>query len=173
MFPMRKLRTMRSSAPGGLASGRSLTSNGDDRVTPTGRVLRRWRLDEVPQLVNVLRGDMLLLGPRPEAPEFVSLEDDRWRAVLSAPPGIAGPTQVLVDRWESEIISGPEGDDQYRKAVLPVKLALDEWYVQRATPALDVLVVWSIVRKLAGRPTSRLRDAALSSVPEVDRIVDD
>ena len=172
LFRMRKVRTMRVGAPGGLAGGPPLTARGDARVTPTGRILRRWRLDELAQVLNVARGDMLLLGPRPEAPEYVSLADERWRAVLAVPPGIAGPTQVLVDVWESDLVSRPDGNDRYRGTVLPVKLALDEWYVRRATPALDLLVVWSLLRKLGGRPPDRLRAVAAAAVPELERVID-
>ncbi len=166
LLGMWKLRSMRASAPGGLAGGADLTARDDDRVTPIGARLRRWRLDELPQLVNVVRGEMALIGPRPEAPGYVDLADDRWRTILSTPPGIAGATQILVNRWEAEVLRSTTGDAAYRHEILPVKVALDEWYVRCATPALDLLILRSLARTLAGRGAPRLRARAGRAVRE-------
>ena len=92
-FKMWKLRTMRVGDASGAAGGAVINAGDDDRVTPFGRTLRRWRLDELPQLINVIRGDMGLLGPRPETPSLVALDDERWQAVLAVRPG--GGTPVL------------------------------------------------------------------------------
>lgn len=159
-FEMWKLRTMRSDGPDGRASGAALTSTSDDRITPIGRRLRRHHLDELPQLLNVVCGEMLLLGPRPETPEYVKADDPRWRAVLSVPPGIAGPTQVLVADWEAEIVAR-EGATAYVDRVLPVKLAIDAWYLRTMSPALDLEVVGA----LAGPLLPRLRRRLVSEVP--------
>lgn len=146
-FSMWKLRSMRAERPDGAATGSVITATDDDRVTPIGAAMRRWRLDELPQAWNVLRGDMALIGPRPETPSMVDLDDPRWRAVLAARPGVTGPTQLLVERWESEVLESGSAADRYREEILPVKLAVDRWYVERATPLTDVQVVCSMLQR--------------------------
>lgn len=146
-FVMWKLRSMRAERPDGAATGSVITASDDDRVTPIGATMRRWRLDELPQLWNVLRGDMALIGARPETPSMVDLDDGRWQAVLEARPGVTGPTQLLVERWESEVLESGSAADRYRDEILPVKLAVDRWYVQRATPLTDVQVVCSMLQR--------------------------
>jgi lipopolysaccharide/colanic/teichoic acid biosynthesis glycosyltransferase len=100
-FGMWKVRTMVANGPGGLAGGPPITSGDDDRLTPVGRRLRHYRLDEPPQLLNVAAGEMAMIGPRPETPTLVDVGDPAWRRVLAAKPGIAGPTQLIVHDWES------------------------------------------------------------------------
>ncbi len=166
-FGMHKLRTMRADDGHGLATGDRITAGEDPRVTPIGRKLRRLRIDELPQLLDVVTGRMALLGPRPETPELVEAGDGRWTPVLRARPGIAGPTQLLVDEWEADLLRGPDAQAIYRDRVLPVKLAVDAWYVEHASPWIDVLVGASLVQRfvLRGRGCaieSRIRRA----VPE-------
>jgi lipopolysaccharide/colanic/teichoic acid biosynthesis glycosyltransferase len=153
-FGMHKLRTMRADDGAGLAAGARITSGIDTRVTPIGRRLRRLRIDELPQVLDVVTGRMALLGPRPETPELVDLGDARWQQVLRVRPGIAGPTQLLVDDWEAELLRGPEASSVYRDVVLPVKLAVDAWYVERATPWIDTLVVVSLFERFVLRRSS-------------------
>lgn len=162
---MWKLRSMRPERPDGRAGGVSLTTADDDRVTPIGRTLRATHLDELPQLLNVVRGEMALLGPRPEAPEFVDPADDGWRAVLAAPPGIAGPTQLAVGDWERDVITADPDGSAYLRDVVPVKVAIDRWYVEAASPAVDVAVVVGLLRHLAGRPVGSLLDRIRAQVP--------
>lgn len=170
-FRIWKVRTMRAGAPGGAAGGAELTAAGDRRVTPLGARLRRLRVDELPQLWNVVRGDMALLGPRPEAPGYVDAADEAWKAVLAARPGIAGPTQLLVADWEAEVVGTGDGD-LYAERILPVKLAVDRWYVEHASPAIDGLVVLGLAKRLVGlhRP-GRLEHLVAREVPvrAVDR----
>jgi lipopolysaccharide/colanic/teichoic acid biosynthesis glycosyltransferase len=167
-FRMWKLRSMRAASADRRAGGSLLTAAGDQRVTPVGRWLRRWRLDELPQLWHVVRGDMALLGPRPETPEYVDADDPRWRAALAVRPGIAGPTQVMVHRWEAQLDGDPAA--AYRAEVLPVKLAIDGWYAARATPALDALVVAGLVQSMLGRERTVLHPRVEREVPEAARI---
>lgn len=164
---MWKLRSMRAESPDGRACGISLASADDDRITPIGRRMRAFSLDELPQLYNVVRGDMCLLGARPEAPEFVDPDDPRWQAVLSAPPGMAGPTQLIVNNWERERISAAPDGSAYLHEVLPVKLAIDEWYVSRCSPRLDALVVITLARRLMpGTESYTLKKLVSDEVPE-------
>jgi lipopolysaccharide/colanic/teichoic acid biosynthesis glycosyltransferase len=167
-FRMWKLRSMRVDQPDHRASGAVITSVGDDRITEVGRWLRRWRLDELPQLLNVLRGEMALVGPRPETPELVDLDDPRWSAVLAVRPGITGVTQLVVERWEGEVLQEGSQESSYRDLILPVKLAVDRWYVERGSPVLDLGIAWSMVQRFAlGRPETRAERTARARVPEV------
>jgi lipopolysaccharide/colanic/teichoic acid biosynthesis glycosyltransferase len=127
-----KIRTMRHGA-----GGSRLTRAIDERTTPIGRVLRRYRLDELPQLWNVLRGDMSLVGPRPEDPTFVDLADPLHRAVFLAKPGITGPAQ-LAFRNEATLLDRPDADEFYRTSILPAKLRLDAAYLAHPTIREDI-----------------------------------
>lgn len=170
-FRMWKLRSMRVEQPRGVAGGAVITAGDDDRVTEVGARLRRYRLDELPQLWNVLRGDMGLVGPRPETPSMVDLDDPRWRAVLAARPGIAGPTQLVVERWEADVLAAGDQDERYRSDVLPVKLALDRWYVASASLAVDLQVVWSMVQRFVlGRDETAVEVTARAAVPEAAEV---
>jgi lipopolysaccharide/colanic/teichoic acid biosynthesis glycosyltransferase len=167
---MWKLRSMRVEAADGTASGTPLTTEGDERVTPIGARLRARHLDELPQLYNVVRGEMSLFGPRPEAPQFVDLNDARWQVVLCVPPGMAGPTQLIVDSWERQLITKDPTGASYVTDVLPVKLAIDAWYVRRATLGVDVGIVGSLVRRLRPRRSpSDLEARVRAEVPEARR----
>jgi FlaA1/EpsC-like NDP-sugar epimerase/lipopolysaccharide/colanic/teichoic acid biosynthesis glycosyltransferase len=117
-FLLLKLRTMRVAPP-----GLQVTAKDDPRTTPLGRFLRRAKLDELPQLWNVLRGDMSLVGPRPEVPRYVDLANPIWQQVLSVRPGVTDPSTLrLFD--EEEVLARVKGDRDkyYREKLLPLKL---------------------------------------------------
>jgi lipopolysaccharide/colanic/teichoic acid biosynthesis glycosyltransferase len=127
-----KFRSMRN---GG--GGVQVTASNDRRVTRVGRVLRRYKLDELPQLWNVVRGDMSLVGPRPEAPPFVNMNEPAWRSVLAVKPGITD-VATLVFRDEERILAGAENpEEHYRMAVVPEKLSLNLRYISRRSPWRD------------------------------------
>src|SRR5262249_50998579 len=117
-FTMYKLRTMRMAN-----SGPQVTAGDDVRVTPVGKFLRKTKLDELPELWNVLKGDISLIGPRPEVPRYVDLEDPMWRLVLEAKPGIADPMTLRL-RNEESLLAEVEGDRErfYLERLLPFKL---------------------------------------------------
>src|SRR5258708_29777053 len=115
-FSILKFRTMRSGA-----AGPSITRASDPRVTPVGRFLRRWKLDELPQFVNVLRGEMSLVGPRPEAPEYVLLYSAEERSVLRVRPGITSPASLRY-RDEESLLAGQEWRDEYVNRIMRDKL---------------------------------------------------
>lgn len=166
-FRMWKVRSMRVTQDDGGAGGPALTTLDDQRITAIGRRLRAYHLDELPQLINVARGEMLLLGPRPEAPEFVDPEDARWQHILSCPPGIAGPTQVIVNDWERDVIARSGSDAGYCDEVLPVKLAIDGWYLGRCSPITDALVAITLARRfLPGTESTTLKKRVFAAVPE-------
>lgn len=124
-FRIWKLRTMRAGS-----RGIAITAAGDRRVTRSGRVLRKYKLDELPQLINVLRGDMSLVGPRPEMPEYVQTGAPIWQAVLQVQPGITDLAS-LVYREEEEILgASADPETTYRNQVLPAKLLLNLEYLR-------------------------------------------
>ena len=150
-FRCLKLRTMRWH-PGGR--GAAITTRDDVRVTRVGSFLRRYRLDELPQLVNVARGEMNLVGPRPEDPRYVDLTDPLHLAVFSARPGITGLTQ-LAFADEASLIDPADSDRHYRETILPTKLALDRDYLRRRSLRLDLWILGQTLGTALGRRTSR------------------
>jgi lipopolysaccharide/colanic/teichoic acid biosynthesis glycosyltransferase len=140
-----KIRTMSEGA-----TGSRLTSTGDARITRIGRLLRRVRIDELPQLINVVRGEMSLVGPRPEDPMFVDLSDPLHRKVFTARPGITGLAQ-LEFHDEARLLAGPDSERIYREVVLPAKLRLDAQYLDERTTILDLKILVRTVSAVLGR----------------------
>jgi lipopolysaccharide/colanic/teichoic acid biosynthesis glycosyltransferase len=134
-FRILKFRTMRAGA-----GGPAVTRGGDARVTPIGRILRRSKLDELPQLVNVLRGDMSIVGPRPEAPEFVSLYTDDERRVLTVRPGVTSPASLRYRREES-LLGGNDWHDRYVNDIMRDKLLDDLHYIDTRTFLGDLRLI--------------------------------
>jgi lipopolysaccharide/colanic/teichoic acid biosynthesis glycosyltransferase len=113
--------------------GSVITAAGDSRITRAGARLRRYKLDELPQLVNVLRGDMSLVGPRPEVPELVRMDSPIWRAVLQVRPGITDLATLLYRDEEKLLGASSEPNGFYRESILPAKLVLNlEYLVSRS-----------------------------------------
>lgn len=135
-FHVLKFRTM---VVGAYAMGSRLTTKHDPRVTRLGQILRWFKIDELPQLMNVLKGEMSLIGPRPEDPFFVQYYSDEQREVLTVRPGMLGPSQIL---GRDELESYPEGlqdtEAHYIQHILPDKLARDLEYVRSATLLSDL-----------------------------------
>jgi lipopolysaccharide/colanic/teichoic acid biosynthesis glycosyltransferase len=137
-FLMYKFRTM---VQGAERRGPAVTYRDDPRITTAGRFLRRTKLDELPQLLNVLKGEMSLVGPRPEDPSYVALYTPEQRQVLSVKPGITGPTQ-LEYRDEASMLQGESVDEEYVTRIMPEKLKLDLEYVRQRSLALDLRILW-------------------------------
>lgn len=138
IFRMLKFRTMKENSP--LTS--LITIKNDPRLTRTGKLLRRFHLDEIPQLFNVLKGDMSLVGPRPESPIFKDAFSGKYEKILHLKPGITGITQILF-RKESEMI--PEGvnpHEFYREKILPLKLSSDLQYVEKRSMFYDIKILF-------------------------------
>lgn len=141
-FQILKFRSM---IVGGAKRSLQITASGDSRVTSVGRVLRRYKLDELPQLWNVLRGDMSLVGPRPELPTYAAAYTDDQRRVLSVRPGITDPAS-LVYRYEEEILAEHNDPEQfYRTQVLPDKLVRNLAYVQAISLKDDLRIIFETV----------------------------
>ncbi len=132
-FTLFKLRSMRAGT-----SGLLVTAEGDPRITRVGALLRKYKLDELPQLWNVLTGEMQLIGARPEVPSMVNRGDPLWRAVLSEKPGLTDVSTLLY-RSEQELLAGSADPDRaYREDILPRKLALSAAYMRRRSVATDL-----------------------------------
>ncbi|HEX2264888.1 MAG TPA: sugar transferase [Solirubrobacterales bacterium] len=136
-FEMLKFRTMRVNM-----AGHSLAGAGDARITPVGHFLRKTRLDELPQLWNVLRGQMSIVGPRPELEEFVALHAADYEEILAVPPGLTGPTQLRFAGVEASVLGlQPDPEAYYRERLLPDKVALDLAYARDNSLRRDFLVL--------------------------------
>jgi lipopolysaccharide/colanic/teichoic acid biosynthesis glycosyltransferase len=143
-FGILKFRTMHE-CPASYAGPR-LTADGDDRITPLGHWLRATKINELPQLWNVLVGEMSIVGPRPEDPEIAeSWPSEARREILSVRPGITSPASVVY-RDEEKILKGKDALDDYLKVVMPDKLRLDQLYVRnhRFLSDLDV-IFWTLI----------------------------
>jgi len=134
--------------------GPGLTSAGDPRVTKCGAVLRQLKIDELPQLWNVLKGDMSLVGPRPELPLYVANYDSQQRMVLTVRPGITD-TASIAFRWEEHLLAQRRNPEQfYEEDILPCKLALNLEYVTNMSLQYDFLIVARTVRSLFSLPST-------------------
>ena len=149
-FRIHKLRTMRTGAE---SVGPAVTAADDPRVTRAGRILRRTKLDELPQLFNVIRGEMSLVGPRPEHPAYVARYTPHERRLLTVRPGITGPaTLAYID--EEESLRGGQAEATYLQTVLPRKLQLELDYLQTATPATRIAILLRTAAAMLRRPFS-------------------
>jgi len=143
-FTVLKFRTMVLEA----VAGPGITSAEDPRVTPVGHVLRRWKLDELPQLVNVLRGEMSLVGPRPEDPRYVARYTPEQRRVLRVRPGLTSPASLRFSREES-MLTGEDWETAYLQKILPAKLSEDLEYLEHRSARSDLTILVRSVWKVA------------------------
>jgi lipopolysaccharide/colanic/teichoic acid biosynthesis glycosyltransferase len=136
-FDVYKFRTMVVDA---VLQGPRVTGPGDTRVTRVGRLLRRSKLDELPQLFNVLKGNMSLVGPRPEDPRYVKSYSQDQLQVLRVKPGITSPATVL-HRHEEQMLAGPDWETTYRNEILPAKVQIELNYLSRRTLSQDLRIL--------------------------------
>jgi len=144
---MWKFRTMMTGAD---RVGTAITTRRDPRITKVGWFLRATKIDELPQFINLLIGDLTLIGPRPEAPEFVEKYTAEQRQILDVKPGITGPTQLQYTILEAEVV--PDGQDAerfYVEQVMDKKLRLDLEYISKRTFISDCRVVLQTVALMA------------------------
>lgn len=140
-FRILKFRTMRSEG-----EGPSITASCDPRITRTGLWLRAFKIDELPQLLNVLAGSMSLIGPRPEVPEYVRFEDEHWRRVLESRPGITDLASLAYRDEESILATSADRDAYYRRVLLPEKLRLNIRYQESRSFTSDLKLLWMTAR---------------------------
>jgi len=145
-FRIWKFRTM---VPDADRSGVLITVGRDSRITPIGRWLRKFKIDELPQLINVFVGEMSFVGPRPEVEKYVSLYTEEQRRVLAYVPGITDPASLKYYN-ESELLEQSEDSDRmYVEEIMPDKTAINLEYAQRSTVWSDLrLVVGTVLRCL-------------------------
>jgi lipopolysaccharide/colanic/teichoic acid biosynthesis glycosyltransferase len=149
-FDMLKFRKMPRDA-----AGPKLTLAHDDRLTRLGRFLHLTKLDELPQLWNVLRGQMTLVGPRPEDPAYVALYAEEYRRILDLRPGITGLAQIQY-RDETKLLVGPDYEQRYRNELLPDKITIDRYYADRKCLGLDARIIgWTLIALFRGARIER------------------
>jgi lipopolysaccharide/colanic/teichoic acid biosynthesis glycosyltransferase len=136
-FRLYKFRTMRPDAD---RSGPAVTRHNDDRITSIGRFLRKTKLDELPQLLNILKGEMSLVGPRPEAPYYVDFYTPAQRQVLSVPPGFTSLASIRY-RNEEALLVGDDWERIYLDEIMPDKLRIDARYLENWSLDLDLRIL--------------------------------
>ncbi|HLL12564.1 MAG TPA: sugar transferase [Rubrivivax sp.] len=144
LFSIHKFRTMRADA-----TGLQLTVGDDQRVTRAGAWLRRTRMDELPQLIDVLLGRMSMVGPRPEVPRYVALYPPALRdRVLAVRPGITDPASLEFIDEAALLAAAADPEQAYVERILPMKLQRAALYAEHATLASDMALLWHTLRTL-------------------------
>lgn len=144
IFKLFKFRTMVMNAD---KIGAVITVQNDPRVTKIGRFLRKTKLDELPQLLNVLLGDMSLVGPRPEDPSYVALYTEDQKGILSVRPGITSAAS-LTYRNEEQLLAGPDWETIYKTKVMPAKLTIDLEYISHRTFLTDLKLILKTIKSM-------------------------
>jgi len=139
-FRVVKLRTMRA------VGGTTVTTTDDARITPLGAKLRRWKLDELPQLWNVLRGEMSLVGPRPDVPGFLDQLQGPDRAILALRPGITGPATLKYRNEEALLACVADPEAHNREVIWPDKVSINLAYLESWSFAGDLRILAKTVR---------------------------
>ncbi len=150
-FRIYKFRSMVEDAP---RKGNSVTFGADPRITRLGRFLRATKIDELPQLINVLLGDMSLVGPRPEVRKYVEMFRDDYEEILRVRPGITDPASIKY-RNESELLGRVEDpENEYIARVLPEKIRLAKEYAQNSSLWLDLMIILKTIHVVARKGDS-------------------
>jgi lipopolysaccharide/colanic/teichoic acid biosynthesis glycosyltransferase len=144
-FQLLKFRSMR---PGSEAKGQITVGERDPRITGVGHFLRRTKMDELPQLLNVLKGDMSLVGPRPEVPKYVALYTPEQRRVLDVRPGITSLASILYINENAILGRSSNPERTYVEEVMPAKLALDLQYVRERNLLLDLRILFRTLGRM-------------------------
>ncbi|HOW45675.1 MAG TPA: sugar transferase [Candidatus Aminicenantes bacterium] len=147
LFRIVKFRTMTAGGP-----GRSpVTVAGSAWITPCGRFLRRWKLDELPQLWNVLKGEMSFVGPRPDVPGFADRLSGDERRLLQLRPGITGPASLQFADEEQRLAEVEDPERYNREVLFPAKVRINLHYLDNCSFRLDVKCLWDTLRLACGR----------------------
>jgi len=144
-FRIFKFRTMVADAE---STGHQITVGEDLRITRSGRFLRRYKLDELPQLVNVFIGDMSLVGPRPEVPRYVEMFEDAYKIVLGVKPGITDFAAIEFSNEEEVLKKYDSPEEGYIKEVLPRKIELYKKYLEEKCFRTDIKLIILTLKKL-------------------------
>ncbi len=158
-FTLRKFRSM---VPG---HGPGVAPVGDPRITPTGALMRRWRLDELPQLLNVLTGEMSLVGPRPLRPEQAEvLTDVQRQKLLSVRPGMTGPAALAFIGDDAALAETPDPEETYREILLPAKAELELAYLSHWSLGSDLMILAQTVLRTWSPAAHRRSEQAAASL---------
>jgi lipopolysaccharide/colanic/teichoic acid biosynthesis glycosyltransferase len=141
-----KLYKFRSMVVDADRQGQMITTAADRRITPVGQFIRRTKIDELPQLLNVFRGEMSLVGPRPESPRYVEMYTSEQREILGYRPGITSPASLTYHN-EAELLTGADWEQVYIEQIMPDKLRIDLEYMRQATVWSDLAIVFATIRK--------------------------
>ncbi len=145
IFFIYKLRTMVQDAP---RKGGPITSDGDPRITRVGRLLRKTKIDELPQLINVLKGEMSFVGPRPEVRQYVELFRQDYEEILKIRPGITDMATIKFRDEEVVLALSENPEEEYLRHVLPDKIKLAKDYLERSSFLFDLALVLRTLPKL-------------------------
>lgn len=147
-FKIYKFRTMVKNA---AEIGPNITPSSDPRITRVGAFLRKWYLDELPQLINVLKGEMSVVGPRPETPEYVALYTPEQRKVLAAKPGMAGPATIAYRNEANLLVYCQDPEEFYINYMMHGRLNLDLEYVENHSLLYDLRLLVQMLRAVLSR----------------------
>lgn len=146
LFKIYKFRTMKENSEG----NKQITVGKDNRITGIGHILRKTKLDELPQLFNVLKGEMSLVGPRPEVPKYVELYTDEQREILKVPAGITDYASIYFSN-ESELLGEAENPEEfYIKKIMPYKIELNKKYINEIGIMTDIKIIILTILKILG-----------------------
>ncbi|MGC9331571.1 MAG: sugar transferase [Bacteroidales bacterium] len=145
LFSIYKFRSMRT---GSDKKGQLTVGSDDRRITKTGRFIRKYKLDELPQLINVLIGNMSVVGPRPEVPKYVSMYTDEQRKVLQVKPGITDYASIEYSNENDLLASSTDPEKTYINEIMPDKLALNRKYIQEKNMITDIKILIKTVSRV-------------------------
>jgi lipopolysaccharide/colanic/teichoic acid biosynthesis glycosyltransferase len=148
-FIIYKFRTMVVDAE---EKGLRITSGGDHRITRVGRILRKFKIDELPQLFNVLKGDMSFVGPRPEVEEYVKLYEKDYREILRRRPGITDVSSIIFREEEAVLKNQIDPEGYYKKILLPEKIRLAKEYIENSSFLYDLKLILNTLHKIICPP---------------------
>ena len=144
-FKLIKFRTMRTGAD---KSGQLTVGMRDSRITAIGFYLRKYKLDELPQLFNVLSGSMSFVGPRPEVPRYVALYDAEQKKVLDVKPGITDYASIAYSEENELLAKAANPEELYISKVMPAKLKLNMRYINEMSLATDIKIIFKTIGKV-------------------------
>lgn len=167
--PIRVLK-LRSMVHGAESLGPGVTAARDPRITRIGLLLRRSKLDELPQLWNVLSGDMSIVGPRPELPRYVELYRPEWRAILDVRPGITDTASLTFRDEETLLSRAIDRERAYREVLLPLKARLALADVRRSSMRHDLSILIRTIRAIVGGAEPDSEELVLEAMHHIDQL---
>lgn len=145
-FEIYKFRTMKENSEG----NKQITVGNDMRITGIGKILRKTKLDELPQLFNVIKGEMSLVGPRPEVPKYIDLYSDEQKKILNVPAGMTDYASIYFSN-ESELLGKAEDPEKfYIEKIMPYKIELNQKYIENISIFTDIKIIILTILKIAG-----------------------